>query len=384
MTTAENWRKRLADARRVVIKIGSRALVNSKGKLDRRVFSSVSDGVAMLKRDAAEVAVVSSGSVLAGRSKLGLMHRELTMPQKQAAAAVGQNHLITEWARSLGRHGLMAGQILLTAEDLGDRSRYLNSRNTLEELFRLDVVPVINENDTVAVEEIRYGDNDHISTLIVGMMEADLLILLTDIDGFYAQDPSVDPQAEILVSVRESDSRLFDNAGPSKSGVGSGGMATKIEAARTVARRGVPTVIANGKRDGIIEDIIRGKEKGTLFVPEGEMMKSRQYWMAFAGEARGDVIIDEGAIKALEGRHTSLLSRGVTGVSGPFRKGDLVKVVSRDGTEVARGLTHYSHEDLEKIKGLKSSEIEGVLGQNLYDEIIHRDHMVLTRKKRPA
>lgn len=381
MSPASQAKAKLKSARRVVVKIGSRALVDREGRLDRAVFRGVAEDVAKLKAGRRAVALVSSGAVLAGRIKLGLGTRTLSLPQKQAAAAVGQNDLMTEWAKAFARHELKVGQVLLTADDLTERTRYLNSRNTLEELLGLGVVPVINENDTVAVAEIRYGDNDHLSTLVVGLMPADLLIILTDIDGLCAMDPAQVPDAPVVHLVRESDLELFACAGPSRSGVGSGGMASKIEAARTVARRGVPTVIANGKEKNVISRIMAGEALGTLFVPEGPSMADRKYWMAFAGEPKGEIKIDDGAKRAVEERGKSLLPSGVTQVSGEFNEGDVVRVLDQAGNELARGLSRYSSADLDKIKGKKTSEIEALLGQKLYDEVVHRDDLALTGKK---
>lgn len=378
MSPTGRAKTKLKSARRVVIKIGSRAMVNRRGNLDRAVFQSVALDAAGLVAAGKSVAIVSSGAILAGRSRLDLGDRSLTMPQKQAAAAVGQNVLMGEWARVLSRHGIRAGQILLTAEDLGDRTRYINSRNTMEELFRLGVVPVINENDTVAVDEIRYGDNDLLSTLVVGLMRADALLILTDIDGLFAEDPAENPEAAMVHEVKEHDRELFSCAGPSRSGVGSGGMASKIEAARTVARRGVPTVIANAKIKGIVARVMSGERVGTMFVPEGKAMRDRQYWMAFAGEPRGSAIVDRGARKAVVERGKSLLPSGVVAVSGRFAKGDVIRVLDEEGREIARGLSHYSSEDLGRIKGRKTGEIESILGQMLYEEVIHRDYLVLT------
>jgi glutamate 5-kinase len=379
--TAMKARARLGSAKKIVVKTGSRALAGGKGGLDRAVFRSVAADAAALREAGRSVAVVSSGAILAGRSRLGIMGRELNMREKQAAAAVGQNELMGEWARAFKRHQIETGQILLTAEDLSDRARFLNSRNTMDELLKLGVVPVINENDPVAVEEIRYGDNDFLSTLVVSLMQADLLIILTDIDGLCAEDPGLNPDAPVVRLVMESDTGLFACAGPSHSGVGSGGMASKIEAARTAARRGVPTVIANARTPSVIARIMKGEELGTLFVPEGRPLKEKKYWMAFAGEARGRVTVDDGARRALEERGKSLLPSGVTEVSGEFVKGDVVAVADAAGREIARGLTQYSSEDLVRIKGKKSSEIASVLGDKLYDEVIHRDCLVLTGKR---
>lgn len=381
MTPAMKARARLGAAKKIVIKIGSRALAGGKSSLDRSVFKAVAIDVAGLKAAGKAVTIVSSGAILAGRSRLGLMGRELNMREKQAAAAVGQNELMSEWARAFARHQLETGQVLLTAEDLSDRGRFLNSRNTLEELLRLEVVPIINENDTVAVEEIRYGDNDFLATLVVSLMQADALIILTDIDGLCAEDPARNPDAPIVSLVMESDTHLFACAGPSASGVGSGGMATKIEAARTVARRGVPTVIANARKPGLISRVMKGEEVGTLFVPEGKPLKEKQYWMAFAGETKGTITVDDGARRALQERGKSLLPSGVMKVSGDFAKGDMVAVADPADREIARGLTLYSSEDLARIMGKKSSEIASVLGEKLYDEVIHRDYLVLTGKR---
>ncbi len=380
MSPVDKARSRLVSARRLVIKIGSRALVNKRGNLDRAVFRSVAEDVACLRNKGIQAAIVSSGSILAGRNRLGLS-RNLTMPQKQAAAAVGQHDLMAAWGRALGKHGLISGQILVTTEDLGDRMRYLNARNTMEELLKMGVVPVINENDTVAVEEIRYGDNDRIATLVVALMNADGLFLLTDIDGLCAEDPAKVKDAEIVHTVREKDLALFACAGPSHSGVGSGGMSSKIDAARTAANLGVTTAIANAKTENVVSRIMEGEVHGTLFVPEGPRMKDRHFFLAFAGEYKGTLKIDEGACKAIVEKDKSLLPSGIIDSSGRFAKGDVVRVIDESGTEVARGLTQYNSGDLKKIVGKKSTQIESILGQKLYDEIIHRDYLVLTGKK---
>jgi len=378
MTSTQKARGKLVSARRLVIKIGSRVLADSRGGLDPAVFTETAAAIARLRERGKLAALVSSGAILAGRSRLGLGTRSLNLPQKQAAAAVGQNDLMVMWDQSLARHGLIAGQVLLTAEDLAHRTRFLNSKRTLEALLEMGVTPVINENDTVAVEEIRYGDNDHLATLVAELMNADALIILTDIDGLCEKDPAQEPEAPVLHVVKEHDLELFACAGPSSNGIGSGGMAAKIEAARTAARRGLPTVIANARKPGALDRIMSGEEEGTLFVPEGPALRGRRYWMAFAGGPRGAVSIDEGAKKAVLERKKSLLPSGVIKVTGNFDKGDVVRVVDEKGEELARGLTQYGAADLKKIMGRKSSEIEALLGQKLYDEVIHRDYLVLT------
>jgi len=371
---------KLRSAKRVVVKIGSRALVTPKGGLDKKVFRSVAADLARMREQGKLVALVSSGSIMFGRHMLKLGDA-LTMPQKQAAASVGQNALMGEWARAFKRHGIHTGQILITAEDFSHRGRFLNSRNTLEELLRMGVVPVINENDTVAVEEIRYGDNDHIAVLVAGLMLADILILLTDIDGLCETDPAKGGSGKVVHEVREFDTELYACAGPSSSGVGSGGMSSKIEAARTAARRGVPTVIANAKTEGVAGRIMKGETLGTLFIPQSRPMKDKKFWMAFAGGTKGEIRVDEGAKKALQERGKSLLPSGVTSLSGRFDKGDVVRVVDEKGAEIARGLTQYSSRELAKIRGKKSSEIEAILGQMLYQEVIHRDYLALTGRR---
>jgi glutamate 5-kinase len=374
-------RKELRHTRRLLIKIGSRSLVSPQGKPNTPVFRAIAADVAELWTGGKGVAIVTSGAILAGRAKLGLLDRELTMPMKQALAAVGQNVIMTEWARSLGRHGIAAGQVLLTAEDLRDRDRFLNSRNTIEQLLSLGVVPVVNENDTVAIEEIRYGDNDHLSALVAVMMRAEAMLLLTDTDGLCRPGPGGAGRGCVVGVVRESDEALIALAGPSASGVGSGGMASKIEAARMVARRGIRTVIANARAESVIGRVMAGEELGTLFVPESRPLDDHKYWMAFSGEVRGAIKIDDGARKALEEKGRSLLPAGILEVQGEFAKGDLIAVLTARGREIARGLSQYGAGDLARIRGHKSSEIEAILGGKLYDEAIHRDYLVLTRKK---
>jgi glutamate 5-kinase len=374
-------RRELRSAKRLLLKVGSRSLVTEKGKLNAAVFRGLSADVAQLCAAGKGVAIVTSGAVLAGRAKLGLLGRELTMPIKQALAAVGQNVIMAEWARALARHGVVAGQVLLTGDDLRDRGRYLNSRNTIEQLLGLGVVPVINENDTVAIEEIRYGDNDHLSALVAVMMRAEVMLLLTDADGLCGPDPAAAGRVRVVGVVRESDEALMALAGPPASGVGSGGMASKVESARMVARRGVRTVIANARAEHVVARVMAGEEMGTLFVPEGRPLDDRQYWMAFSGGPRGAIKIDDGARKAIEDKGRSLLPAGVLEVRGEFDKGDLVAVVTARGREIARGLSQYSAADLARIQGRRSGEIQALLGGKLYDEAIHRDYLVLTRKK---
>jgi len=327
------------------------------------------------------VTVVSSGAIAAGCGQLGLRKRPTDVSALQAVAAVGQRRLMTRFHEAMAPHGIEVAQLLLTREDFDQRERYLNIRNCVSTLQGMGCLPIVNENDTVAVEEIRYGDNDHLAALVAGMMRAEALLILTDIDGLYARDPAAAPDQAVVGLVRETDEDLFAAAGPSRSGVGSGGMASKVEAARTVGRLGIAAVIANAKVKGIVGRVMAGEELGTLFTPSSRTLAERKYWMAFGGEPRGSVKVDEGARKALEDRGRSLLPSGVIEVRGDFKKGELIAVLSPRGREIARGLCHYSAPDLARIKGRQSSEIEAILGAKLYDEVIHRDYLVLTRKK---
>jgi glutamate 5-kinase len=309
--------------------------------------------------------------------KLGYRTRPRTITQKQATAAVGQSRLMNIYEGQFARHQQMVAQVLLTHDDLSHRRRFLNARNTLMALLGLGIIPVINENDTVVVDEIKFGDNDNLSALITNLVEAGLLIILTDIDGLCTADPRYHPDARCIPLVEDIDMDTGAIVGDTDGEWNVGGMISKIQAARKVARFGVPTVIACGTKPDILHQILRGKEVGTLILPKKESLSSRKHWIAFNLKPRGDLVVDEGAKKAIVQRGKSLLPSGIVGVRGVFDRGDPVSCVGPRGKEFARGLVSYSAEELERIKGLKTEEIEAALGYKYSDEIIRRDDLVV-------
>lgn len=359
---------------RIVVKVGSSVLSNGPGRLDPAAVRRLAGEVAALKRRGAEMLVVSSGAILSGWQRLGLSERPRTTVAKQAAAAVGQSRLMRVWETAFARRGVTAAQVLLTQEDLRQRSRYLNARNTLFELLRLGVVPVINENDTVAVDEIKFGDNDVLSALVAGLADADRLVLLTDQEGLLTADPRNDPQARLIDRVRASEALPAElgGAGP----LGSGGIASKVRAARMAAAAGIEAVITSGVAPGTLTAAADGRARGTTFEPKARALGQRRQWLAFASHPRGRIVVDEGARAALVERDKSLLPSGVRGVEQSFEAGDVVSLVCR-GAEFARGLTNYAARELERIRGLKTSQIEAALGHKPADEVVHRDNLAV-------
>ena len=363
----------LSDAKRLVIKIGSALLVDRvSGDLRSEWLKALAEDVARLRARGTDVLLVSSGSIAMGRNALGLPAQELTLEQSQAAAAVGQIKLAGAYDRALGAHGLKAAQVLVTLEDSADRRRYLNSRATLEQLLKLGVIPIVNENDTVATDEIRYGDNDRMAAQVAVTAGADQLFLLSDVDGFYSANPAQDPDAERFDVIEAITPEIEAMAGDAGSGLSKGGMKTKLMAARTATAGGCDMVITEGS----VLNPIRALENGapcTWFVAQGDPQQKRKAWIA-AMKPRGIVTVDAGAVGALK-TGSSLLSAGVTAVSGRFGRGDAVEVVSRDGQSLGQGLTRYDADDALKIIGLRSSEIEDVLGYPGRGPLIHRDDM---------
>lgn len=359
---------------RVVVKIGSGALSGGGGGLDAAVLRRLAGDAADARAAGREVVIVSSGAILAGRERLKLAARPSTQ-LKQAAAAVGQSRLMRAWEEAFAPRKITVAQVLLTREDLQDRARYLNARNTLLTLLRLGVVPIVNENDTVAVEEIKFGDNDGLSALVAGLIDATLLVLLTDQDGLYTDDPRATPDARLVARVRpgESPARI-GGAGP----WGSGGMASKVRAARQAADGGIAAVVASGVKPGVLAAVLAGRPEGTFFEPNARPLAKRRQWLAFASKPRGRVVVDAGARAALSARGKSLLASGVKSLSGRFEAGDAVSLVE-GGAEFARGLSNYAARDLERIKGLKTAQIEAALGHKPADEVVHRDNLALLR-----
>ncbi|MEW8013351.1 MAG: glutamate 5-kinase [Candidatus Sedimenticola endophacoides] len=370
-------RDQIPDTRRWVVKIGS-ALLTGDGKgLAREVLSSWVQQMADWVLAGNELVLVSSGAVAEGMSRMGWRVRPKTLHELQAAAAIGQMGLIRAYETCFLKWGLHTAQVLLTHDDLISRSRYLNARSTLRTLIELGVVPVVNENDTVANDELRFGDNDTLAALVANLVEADLLVLLTDQDGLYDSDPRFNPQARLISESRVSSSSLDEAAGDSASGLGRGGMLTKVRAARLAARSGAATVIAPGRGDEVLRRIARGERVGTLLTPVDQPEAARKRWLAGHLKVQGSLELDAGAVRVLRDSGRSLLAVGVRAVHGNFKRGEVVSCIDPEGREVARGLVNYGHKEAELIRGHSSREIESVLGYVDEEELIHRDNLVL-------
>jgi glutamate 5-kinase len=372
----------LQDVKRVVVKIGSRVLASLESGLDLKVMNTLAQDMLKLRQQGHEVIIVSSGAVLAGRTKLGPGFGKGfglgfdSVAFRQAAAAVGQTSLMRHYEKIFGQEKVQVAQLLLTHDDIGNRRRYLNARNTIFTLLRHAVVPIINENDTVVVEEIKLGDNDNLSALVTSLAEADLLIILSDVDGLCSTDPSRDDQACLIGVVEQITPEIEQLAGKGRK-LGIGGMVTKLQAAQKVVSFGVPVVIANGRRPGILGQIMQGDEVGTLFLPRQKGLPSRKHWIAHALKPKGKIVVDDGAKRALVENGKSLLPSGILRVEGRFGVGDMVSCTGLDGAEIARGLTNYHSHEIEQIQGRKTHEIKSILSYKSYDEVIHRDNLVL-------
>jgi glutamate 5-kinase len=368
----------LSNKRRIVIKVGSAVLASSDAGLDQVRMERLASEISALLEKGREVIIVSSGAIAAGLAKLGLARKKgLPLSVKQAAAAVGQSSLMWMYEKTFSAYGKKVAQVLLTREDLSNRTRFLNARNTLRTLLDYGVVPVVNENDTVSVDEIKFGDNDNLSGMVVHLADADLLVILSDIDGLYTADPKLDLSAEIVPVVEKITPELERGAGDAQTAVGTGGMRSKIMTAKKVGAYGAPMVIVNGKKTGILQALFDGDDVGTLFLPKPEKQDSRKHWIAYTVCSTGKVVVDNGAREALVSRGKSLLPGGVVKVEGNFKLGDCVACVDLKGNIFARGLTKYASADLDRIKGLKTSQIESILGHKDYDEVIHRDDLVI-------
>jgi glutamate 5-kinase len=371
----------LAIARRVVVKVGSSLLVDeTAGSVDRAWLTAFTADVARMRKRGQQVLVVSSGAVALGRRRLSLGRRKLDLSQKQASAAAGQSLLMHAWEQAFDPHGLVTAQVLLTRDDTETRRRWLNARDTVETLLGLGVVPVVNENDTVVTEEIRYGDNDRLAARVAQMIGADLLVLLSDVDGLYTADPRRDPTAQHLPVVSEltAEVEAMAEGANAAAGVGTGGMETKIAAARIAAHAGCATMITLGRRPAPLQAVEKG-ERATLFTPAVTPAAAYKQWIAGSLAPQGALIVDAGAATALKAGK-SLLPAGVRGVEGRFGKGDAVLVLDQAGLEVARGLSRYDAAEADKIKGLKSADIEAVLGYSAGPTLIHADDLALARR----
>jgi glutamate 5-kinase len=378
MSAVDAW-KLVPQARRIVVKIGSSTLTRD-GRLRPDKFTALARDVSRLIQSGRQVVVVSSGAIAIGAHRLGWGHAGESVREKQAAAAVGQIGLVELYQRRFANRGLHVGQVLLTRAGLDDRERFLNARRTMLELLRLGVVPIVNENDTIATEEIRFGDNDNLAATIVNAVDADLLVILTDVDGLYEKAPVPgESRPPLIRTVEKITPGIRIAASGAGTRFGSGGMITKLEAATNAGRSGAATVLCNGRVTGILEKLVNGEQHGTLFEP-GQKLRSKKHWLAFTAKTRGRIAIDEGAVRALVDRGRSLLPAGILRVEGDFEIGDSVACVDGRGMEIARGLAVYSSADIDRLAGLPTKEIARVLGYTNGDEIIHRDDLVLVRE----
>jgi len=368
----------IAAASTVVVKVGTNVLADSSGCLDRVRIRSLTDQVCRIRTTGRRVVLVSSGAIGAGVGRLGLARRPSDLPHLQACAAVGQSALMQLYQEALAPHAIHPAQILLTAGDFDTRSRYLNVRNTIHTLFEYNCLPVINENDTVSVAEIKFGDNDHLAAMVANLLQAPLLVLLTNVDGLYSADPGSDPAAELVRTVPHIDKAVADMAGAGRSALGTGGMRSKLRAARLATAAGGAVVMANGSTDQILDSIFAGEQVGTLFLPHGDSIPAWKRWLGFTARPKGTVLVDAGAKRAVVDQGKSLLPVGVRGVTGTFGKGDVLSVCDSDGIEFARGLTNYSSGDSEKIQGLTTDQVVSLLGKVPYVELIHRDNLAVT------
>ena len=366
----------LRNARRIVVKVGSSLLTDGGKALDASFIAGLAAELQDLRADDREVVLVTSGSVAAGVHALGMARpREIRL--KQATAAVGQSRLMHAYEGAFGALDVQVAQVLITHDDLANRRRFLNARNTLSALLELGVLPICNENDTVVVEEIKFGDNDNLSALVASLIGADLLIILSDVAGLYSADPRTNPDAQRISLVERIDSRLRSMAGGAGSTEGTGGMATKLEAAGKASAVGIPTIIAPGREAGVLQRVVQGGDVGTLFQPSVDRLASRKHWIAFNLRPSGRLWLDEGATDALRGRGRSLLPSGIRRVEGRFSRGDAVSICDARGHEFARGLAGYSAAETRRIAGRHSGDIETALGYKYSDVVVHRDDLVV-------
>ena len=367
----------LTQVRRILVKVGSAVLTGGDG-LDLTIIEQLVDDIAVLRERGYQIVLVSSGAIASGKHRMGIEGKLKSLPQKQAAAAIGQGRLMRVYSNAFGKHGLYVGQVLLTMSDVTDRKRFLNIRNTLFTLLEWGVIAIVNENDTVAVEEIKFGDNDQLAAMVANIVEAHLVINLTSTDGLYDRNPADGKKARLIPLVSECTPEIESCAAEAGTATGTGGMKSKVLAAKKVTAFGIPYIIAPGRQPGVLQSIMDGKEIGTLFLPIADPLKSRKYWIAFTLRSRGKLTVDAGAKAALIADGKSLLPSGVTAVEGDFELGDAVTCVDSEGNAFAKGLVNYGADEIRKIMGLKSTKIEQVLGYKDYDEIIHRDNLAVT------
>lgn len=377
MNSAKSDRSDIAASRRWVVKIGSSLLTADGRGLDLAHMDGWAAQIAALKQSGKEVVVVSSGAVAEGMARLGWSKRPQDLHQLQAAAAVGQMGLIQAWESRLREQGLKTAQVLLTHEDVRDRQRYLNARSALLALLKLGVVPVVNENDTVATDEIRLGDNDTLAALTLNLVEGELLVLLTDQQGLFDADPRQNADARLIAEAQAGDEKLMELAGGGMGALGRGGMRTKLTAAAWAARSGAATIIGYGRDAAVLKRIAAGENVGTLLRPQGQRLAARKRWIAGQSKAKGKLILDAGAVRALREGGKSLLPVGVKAIEGDFQRGDLVACVTAEGSEIAQGLTNYSASEARQTVGKSSAAVKELLGPLSEPELIHRDNLVI-------
>lgn len=360
-----------------VVKVGTSVLTGPAGTLDPARIDHLAEQISQVIDSGRKVALVSSGAVGAGMGQLGWKKRPDNLRQLQAAAAVGQAYLIRAYDEGLRRHGRHAAQLLLTHEDFDSRPRYLNMRNTLAALFECNAVPIINENDTISVDEIKFGDNDRLAAMVANLLQAPLLVILSVVDGLYRGDPAESSNLSAISIVPQIDDEILALAGAGRSSLGTGGMQSKLAAARLVTQAGGSVIIASGSRPETLTRILAGEPVGTLFLAHGASHRARKRWIGLTARPRGHYVVDAGARRALESSPTSLLAIGIVDVVGDFEKGDVVGIRDASGQEFARGLTNYATSDARRIRGLRTQEARSALGSALYDEVVHRDNLVL-------
>ena len=372
-------RKQLLEGiRRVVVKLGTRMVTSGPNTLDSEAMARLAVDIADLRGKGYEIVLVSSGAIAAGMGRMEVQQRPKSIPQLQALASIGQSLLMNAFEKAFGMFGIPIAQVLLTIDDIHDRKRYVNVQNTLNELIRMSVLPIINENDSVGTEEVKVGDNDNLSSYVASLVNADLLVLFTDVDGLYDRRPD-SGQGNVIPLVTTITSDIEALCGGAGDSTAVGGMRTKIEAARRVMSGGGRMIIANGRTTNLSR-ILDADETGTLFCPENATLSARRHWIAMTARVRGRILVDDGAARAILKRNASLLPKGITGVEGTFDIGDVVTVVSPDGREIAKGVTLYNHSEIKEIRGLHSNEIDGVLGYTNGNTVIHRNDMVFVEK----
>ncbi len=369
-------RQALCQAKRIVVKVGSSTITYANGKRNFSQIDRIARELSDLQNQGKEMILVTSGAVAVGVDRLGLPKKPDNIPGKQAAAAVGQGVLMHTYEKFFADYGQTVAQVLLTKTEALDRHRYTNSRNTFMELLKQRVIPIVNENDVVALDELKIGDNDNMSALVAGIVDADLVIILSDVDGLYTANPQTHPEAELVSEVQEITPAIEASAGGVGSCLGTGGMATKIQAAKAANSSGIHLVIASGTEKNAIPRILQGEQIGTLFVSRENRLQFRKRWLAFGASIQGSITVDAGCAKALTAG-SSILPAGVVAVTGSFEPGATISVRDLEGRELARGLVHYSAVEMEQLRGCKSVDIERLIGHKNYDEVIHRDDLVL-------